>query len=66
MYARNIVVQPGPLSVPPENRSLDEPSYRIIDFGRGKTLGDDFFSLEDLEKEAKGEERSAYSEDLIL
>lgn len=31
---RNIVVQPGPVTAPPEARSLDTPSFRIIDFGR--------------------------------
>ncbi|KAI1792673.1 hypothetical protein LXA43DRAFT_1093322 [Ganoderma leucocontextum] len=36
MYARNILVQPGPLSVPAEERSDDTPSFRIIDFGRGQ------------------------------
>ncbi len=34
IYARNIVVQPGPLSAPPDERSDDTPSFRIIDFGR--------------------------------
>ena len=32
---RNILVQPGPLHVPPAERTMDKPSYRIIDFGRG-------------------------------
>ncbi|KAK7676084.1 hypothetical protein QCA50_020955 [Cerrena zonata] len=31
---RNIVVQPGPLTAPPEARSMDTPSFRVIDFGR--------------------------------
>jgi hypothetical protein len=35
-YLRNIVVQPGPLTSPPAERSFDNPSYRIIDFGRGE------------------------------
>ena len=35
-YARNILVQPGPLTHPPERRSLDTPSFRVIDFGRGE------------------------------
>ncbi|KAN0135862.1 hypothetical protein V8E53_006314, partial [Lactarius tabidus] len=35
-YLRNIVVQPGPLTRPPAERSFDNPSYRIIDFGRGE------------------------------
>ncbi|KAI0649760.1 hypothetical protein C8Q79DRAFT_1006101 [Trametes meyenii] len=37
-YTRNMLVQPGPLSVPPERRSLEQPSFRIIDFGRGESL----------------------------
>ena len=35
-YARNVLVQPGPLTHPPERRSLDTPSFRVIDFGRGE------------------------------
>ncbi|RDX52430.1 hypothetical protein OH76DRAFT_1433883 [Lentinus brumalis] len=35
-YVRNIMCQPGPLSVAPKERSYDTPSFRIIDFGRGK------------------------------
>ncbi|KAI0362936.1 hypothetical protein BV20DRAFT_984122, partial [Pilatotrama ljubarskyi] len=35
-YARNMLVQPGPLSVTREDRSLATPSFRIIDFGRGE------------------------------
>ena len=34
---RNIMCQPGPLTLPPERRSYDTPSFRIIDFGRGKS-----------------------------
>ncbi|KAI1796587.1 hypothetical protein LXA43DRAFT_986205 [Ganoderma leucocontextum] len=33
---RNILVQPGPLSEPRERRSLERPSFRLIDFGRGE------------------------------
>ena len=33
-HPRNILVQPGPLAVPPAQRSLARPSFRIIDFGR--------------------------------
>ena len=33
-YSRNILVQPGPLTRPPRERSLMTPSFRIIDFGR--------------------------------
>jgi hypothetical protein len=39
-YARNMLVQPGPLTVPPMERSLDTPSFRIIDFGRGRHIDD--------------------------
>ncbi|KAJ7243194.1 hypothetical protein B0H12DRAFT_1131374 [Mycena haematopus] len=35
-YARNILVQPGPLTHPPDKRSLKTPSFRVIDFGRCK------------------------------
>ncbi|KAI0090884.1 hypothetical protein BDY19DRAFT_938114 [Irpex rosettiformis] len=33
-FIRNILRQPGPLYRPPEERSDDTPSFRIIDFGR--------------------------------
>lgn len=33
-YVRNILTQPGPLTAPPEQRSKNTPSFRIIDFGR--------------------------------
>ncbi|KAH9903253.1 hypothetical protein C8Q73DRAFT_45000 [Cubamyces lactineus] len=35
-YLRNMLVQPGPLSVPHAQRTMDTPSYRLIDFGRGE------------------------------
>jgi len=35
-YERNILMQPGPLTLPRTERSFNDPSYRIIDFGRGK------------------------------
>lgn len=35
VYPRNVVMQPGPLMDPPAERSYDNPSFRIIDFGRG-------------------------------
>ncbi|KAJ6629867.1 hypothetical protein B0H10DRAFT_1629162, partial [Mycena sp. CBHHK59/15] len=35
-YVRNVLRQPGPLTVAPALRSLDTPSFRIIDFGRGE------------------------------
>jgi hypothetical protein len=34
IYPRNILIQPGPLTLPPSKRSLASPSFRIIDFGR--------------------------------
>ncbi|KAL7284758.1 hypothetical protein ACG7TL_002065 [Trametes sanguinea] len=37
-FERNMLVQPGPLSVPREQRSMNSPSFRIIDFGRGEAL----------------------------
>jgi hypothetical protein len=33
---RNMVMQPGPLTFPPHQRSMGQPSFRIIDFGRGR------------------------------
>lgn len=33
-YPRNVLVQPGPLSVHPRERSLKTPSYRLVDLGR--------------------------------
>lgn len=38
-YARNILVQPGPLTRPPMQRSIHTPSFRLIDFGRAERLG---------------------------
>ncbi len=65
MYRRNVLVQPGPLSVPRANRSLDEPSYRIVDFGRGSSLGINVFSLKDLKRYAESEQSFARGEGLI-
>ncbi len=31
-----MLIQPGPLSAPRAARSLDTPSFRLIDFGRGR------------------------------
>ncbi|KAJ6465964.1 hypothetical protein C8R47DRAFT_46337 [Mycena vitilis] len=33
-FKKNILVQPGPLTAPPQERSLQSPSFRVIDFGR--------------------------------
>ncbi|KAJ6571682.1 hypothetical protein B0H19DRAFT_935770 [Mycena capillaripes] len=40
--ARNILVQPGPLTHPPDQRSLVTPSFRLIDFGRARWLDGSF------------------------
>ena len=40
MYMRNMVVQPGPLNVPRPERTMKQPSFRIIDFGRMQMRGD--------------------------
>ncbi len=37
-YVRNIMIQPGPLRFPPARRSFSRPSFRIIDFGRARSL----------------------------
>ncbi|KAA1475651.1 hypothetical protein DENSPDRAFT_842457 [Dentipellis sp. KUC8613] len=39
-FTRNIVMQPGPLTLPPEKRSIDRPSFRVIDFGRAELWAD--------------------------
>jgi len=36
VYPRNVLIQPGPLTLPPSERSLASPSFRIIDFGRAE------------------------------
>ncbi|KAL4259657.1 hypothetical protein AB1N83_008574 [Pleurotus pulmonarius] len=33
-YPRNIMVQPGPLSSAPKDRTMQHPSFRLIDLGR--------------------------------
>lgn len=40
VYPRNFLVQPGPLRVNPDLRTMDKPSFRIIDFGRGHSKTD--------------------------
>jgi len=47
VYPRNVLVQPGPLTNPPAERSFDDPSYRIIDFGRGECYGGVSWDTED-------------------
>jgi hypothetical protein len=65
MYHRNILIQPGPLNVPRVNRSLNEPSYRIIDFGRGRSGGINPVSFKKLKREVEEEQREARHEGLI-
>jgi len=65
MFRRNVLVQPGPLSVSHADRSLDKLSYRIIDFGRGIGLGVNIFSLQDLKREVESEHRDARAGRLI-
>ncbi|KAF2489573.1 hypothetical protein BU16DRAFT_566686 [Lophium mytilinum] len=40
VWPRNITIQPGPLSSPPSARSMDMPSFRIIDLGRARHVRD--------------------------
>jgi len=40
VYVRNILMQPGPLDVPPAERSKKTPSFRLIDFGRSHHYDD--------------------------
>ena len=65
MYERNVLVQPGPLNVPPADRSFSEPSYRIIDFGRGLGLGINRSSLQDIKSEVETEQGYARDQRLI-
>nr|VWP01420.1 DnaJ like subfamily C member 3 [Ganoderma boninense] len=37
-HPRNMLVQPGPLSVPPALRSMATPSFRLVSFGRWRGL----------------------------
>ncbi|KAI0788420.1 hypothetical protein C8Q75DRAFT_807643 [Abortiporus biennis] len=37
-HERNILKKPGPLTKPPSERSLDNPSFRVIDFGRTESF----------------------------
>ncbi|KAF7334530.1 hypothetical protein MVEN_02282800 [Mycena venus] len=47
-YVRNILRQPGPLTVAPSDRSNKTPSFRIIDHGRGEHWS---YQLEKAKKE---------------
>ena len=35
----DVLVQPGPLTVPPAERTLECPSFRLVDFGRARGRG---------------------------
>ena len=35
-FARNILIQPGPLTVSPSLRSISTPSFRVVDYGRAE------------------------------
>ena len=37
--ASNMLIQPGPLSVPMPLRSMETPSFRLISFGRWRGYG---------------------------
>jgi hypothetical protein len=41
-YARNVLVQPGPLTHPLDQRSLKTLSFRVVDFGRCQSWSDLF------------------------
>ncbi|KAH9986890.1 hypothetical protein BJV74DRAFT_774470 [Russula compacta] len=56
-YQRNILVQPGPLTIPRSERSLNTPSYRIIDFGRGLSPCVNCENMEFFQSEAKEERK---------
>jgi len=50
---QNLLVQPGPLTDPRAERSINNPSYRIIDFGRGKCYKGDESQSEETMNERK-------------
>ncbi|KAJ7618438.1 hypothetical protein FB45DRAFT_755663 [Roridomyces roridus] len=54
-FRKNILVQPGPLTAPPQDRSTDTPSFRLIDFGRAvrRPKGNQKDWLDDKETEVK-------------
>ncbi|KAH9029968.1 hypothetical protein EDB85DRAFT_1964808 [Lactarius pseudohatsudake] len=52
----NVLVQPGPLTHPLAERSLDNLSYRIIDFGRGKYYDERHDESHFADKEMKREQ----------
>ncbi|KAI0343573.1 hypothetical protein BDW22DRAFT_1328208 [Trametopsis cervina] len=56
-HARNILRQPGPLYLPPEQRSSETPSFRIIDFGRGRRFASAGLKLQDAVRSEQREAR---------
>jgi len=40
-HERNILVKPGPLTRPPEERSMEIPCFRVVDFGRSTYRSED-------------------------
>ena len=52
-YVRNIMIQPGPLTAPPAERSFETPSFRIIDYGRGTSWD---WELEEAEEKKRSKE----------
>jgi hypothetical protein len=65
MYERNVLVQPGPLTLPCADRSIDKPSFRIIDFGRGLSYGLNCSSLRNIRGCMKEERRMARDHRLV-
>ncbi|KAI0695990.1 hypothetical protein BC835DRAFT_1344032 [Cytidiella melzeri] len=65
-FVRNILRQPGPLHVAPEERSDDTPSFRIIDFGTATIYKQELRSKSDynalVKKEFRSENRLARDE----
>ncbi|KAI0329808.1 hypothetical protein GY45DRAFT_1324614 [Cubamyces sp. BRFM 1775] len=63
-YERNVLVQPGPLSAPPSMRTLDKPSFRIIDFGRARVLAYLLAAVQETDVEKRKAERSRIVNDM--
>ncbi|KAI1792680.1 hypothetical protein LXA43DRAFT_310147 [Ganoderma leucocontextum] len=61
VFPRNILIQPGPLSAPPEERTDGTPSFRIIDFGRVQMPADFSPESEGFANARDTEEKSAYA-----
>lgn len=57
-YIRNIVMQPGPLSRHPEERSYLTPSFRLIDFGRSVNIEEKVLKMEFKEGLTEEEKRA--------